>query len=297
MLLAGTTQSLWDVERSYALAEDACVTALAGRSGRVWALFDRERIELVETFDVEPLAVLRPADGESLVALADGRLVVGRQGATLAVAGPEPGAPVTAIAAFDHVPGRESWHNPAAATPSLRSLASDDGGRLFANVHVGGLWRSDDAGSHWEQAIPPEADVHEVAAGVDGKVVVAAAEGFGWSTDRGQTWSWTVDGLHAPYARAVASSGEAVYVTASTGPNTTKAALYRAPAAGRPFTKCAGGLPEWFASNLDTGQVSADGDKVALGTSGGELWLSQDGGGRFEKVAADLGVVTTVLFA
>ena len=35
--------------------------------------------------------------------------------------------------------------------------------RWWVNVHVGGVWWSEDAGETWHGAVEPGADVHEVA--------------------------------------------------------------------------------------------------------------------------------------
>jgi hypothetical protein len=295
VLIAGTTRSLWDLHRSYAIAEDACVSALAERAGSAWALFDKERIELIGAFDVDPVAVLDPPDGQCLAVLPSGELVIGRAGAKLALIGPDAGSALQAIDTFESLPGRDQWQNPAGETPDLRSLAVDTGGRLYADVHVGGLWMSDDAGSHWTVAIDAGADVHEVTTGVGGRVAVAAARGFGWSDDRGGTWRWSAEGLHAPYCRAVALDGDAAYVSASTGPSTTQAALYRSARVGEPFVKCGRGLPEWFPANIDTGSLTARDGVVAFGTRKGEVWQSRDGGESFERIAFELSPVTAVL--
>src|SRR5439155_20802051 len=124
----------------------------------------------------------------------------------------------------------------------------DDGGRMFANAHVGGVWWSDDPGATWTGAVEPAADVHEVTA-AGSRVAGAAAVGFGWSDDRGATWSWTTAGLHASYARAVALDGGLAYVSASTGAFSHEAAVYRAEP-GSAFVRCADGLPEWFDTNV-----------------------------------------------
>jgi hypothetical protein len=295
MLLVGTTRALWDLERSYAIAQDVSVTALTGRAGSAWALFDNERVELVGEFDADPVAVLKPADGQSLAILPNGDLIVGRAAARLAITQSAAGGTLRPIEAFEAVPGRDQWENPANKTPDLRSLAVDSSGRLFVNVHVGGLWISDDAGGHWTQSIEPDADVHEVTTDAGGRVAVAAAQGFGWSDDRGGTWHFTAEGLHAPYCRAVALDGDVAYVSASTGPSTTQAALYRSAPVGEPFVKCERGLPEWFSGNIDTGSLTARGGVVTFGTRAGDVWQSGDGGTRFEKISFELGPVIAVL--
>lgn len=306
MLIVGTRAHLEDLDRSYTYAEDVSVTAVtvgsfAGGVGSLlpssprpaWALLDGARIVSLEEFDVTPVAVLPNATAQSLAAAGE-VLLVGVQGAHLLTVSPE--GVIGELSSFDSLEGREAWKNPAGPVPDLRSLAVSNSGSWFANVHVGGVWRSDDRGQSWRSVIPPEADVHEVVTGDGGRVAVAAAAGFGWSTDGGETWQWTTDGLHASYARAVALDGDHAFVTASTGPDTTDGRIYRAQL-GQGFEACAGGLPESFPFNLDTGSVAASGGKVALGTRNGHVFRSSDGGSSWAVAAEGMRPVRVVRFA
>src|SRR5437588_12608 len=140
-----------------------------------------------------------------------------------------------------------------------------------------GRSRKDAGGDSWRPTIDFHADVHQVQTALDrpGLVLAAAARGLAVSADSGATWSIEREGLHAAYGRAVAVAGETVLLTASTGPYTDRAAVYRRPLDGSaPFAKCEGGLPEWFAHNIDSGCLAAAGDGVAFGTDEGEVFLS-----------------------
>lgn len=280
MLLAGTGRHLEDLDREYTLAEDAAVTAVAGAATAAYALLDGERVVRVEEHDVVPVGRLEDP-GQSMAAAGE-RLVIGLGGAHLAVLDPE-GGDSRRLTSFDAVPGRDSWKNPAGRSPDLRSLAVGPGGSWFANVHVGGLWRSRDQGRSWTDVISPDRDVHEVATGTAGRVVVAAARGFAWSEDDGDTWSWSTEGLHATYARAVAVDGDSAYVSASTGPRTDDGRLYRCRLGGA-LEPCGGGLPATFPFNLDTGCLTAWAGQVAVGTPDGWVYRSRDGGATFERV-------------
>jgi photosystem II stability/assembly factor-like uncharacterized protein len=163
-------------------------------------------------------------------------------------------------------------------------------------VHVGGVWRSKDRGESWQNVIPPEADVHEVVAGDSGCVAVAAAIGFGWSEDGGDTWQWTTDGLHAGYARAVALDGDTAFVTASTGPETTDGRLYRCHL-GEPLVPCSGGLPDSFPFNLDSGSIAASAGQVALGTRNGRVFRSGDSGSTWSLAAERMRPVRVLRFS
>ena len=291
MLLVGTTSALWDLDRSYALVDGAAVTALGRAGGLPVALLDGERLCRVGEDDVEPFAALDRPDGQSLAATAAGTIVVGRSGARLAVVDPGGGG-VEPVESFDQVPGRGGWHNPANPTPDLRTLAVA-GGAVLAGVHVGGVWRSEDL-RLWQQVVETDADVHEVT--TEGETAaLAAAVGFGWSLDGGRSWRFSSEGLHARYCRAVALQGGAVYLSASGGPWGDRSVLYRAPRAGEPFVRCAGGLPEFFPANIDSGTLAAAPGRVVFGTESGEVWASDDGGDSWTRLAAELGRVTAVL--
>jgi hypothetical protein len=201
------------------------------------------------------------------------------------------------VEAFDEAPGRDGWYTPWGGPPDTRSLALDQSGTVYANVHVGGIVRSTSEGG-WEPTIDVDADVHQVIAHPerDRLVLAATAYGLARSTDGGANWETADDGLHAPYCRAVTVAGETVLVTASTGPSTRRAAIYRRPLeGGGPLERCGGGLPEWFPSNIDSHCLAASGRRVAFGTAAGELWASEDEGGTWERVEDGLPPVRAVL--
>lgn len=229
-----------------------------------------------------------------MAASGTGSLIVGFQDAHLASISSE--AVVTDLVAFDQVQGRDTWTNPAGPSPDLRSIAISDSDSWYVTVHVGGLWRSDDKGESWRQVIPASSDVHEVVTGDNGTVAVAAAIGFGWSKDGGDNWQWTTQGLHACYARAVALGGDIVFLTASTGPETTDGRLFRAQLGGE-FEPCTSGLPESFPFNLDTGSIAASGTEVALGTRNGRVFRSSDSGTSWELSAEGMRPVQVLRFS
>lgn len=307
MLIVGTRAHLEDLDRSYTYAVDVSVTAVAvgtsyggvgsllpGAARPTWCLLDGERIVLLDEFDMTVVARLDKPSAQSLAAGPTGSLLVGLEDAKLLTVSAD-GA-LGDVPAFEQVPGRSDWHNPAAATPEVRSIAISAEDAWYVNVHVGGLWRSVDKGQSWVNIVPPESDVHEVAAGEGGTIVVAAAIGFGWSSDGGDTWSWTTDGLHASYARAVALDGETAYVTASSGPSASDGRVFRCQL-GESFQPCSDGLAEPFPYNLDTGSLSAQGGRVALGTRHGQVFRSLDAGASWEVVADGLRPVRVVRFA
>ena len=162
---------------------------------------------------------------------------------------------------------------------------------MFANVHVGGILRAADPEGVWEPTIDVDADVHQVVAdpGTVGHVVAATALGLAESSDAGRTWRFSTEGLHAPYARAVALDGDVLFLSASTGPRGGRAAVYRREPGQDVFGKCEGGLPDWFGQNIDSHRLAAAGGTVVFGTEEGEVFLSEDGGVSWEMAAEGLG--------
>ena len=118
---------------------------------------------------------------------APGGLVVGTEGAHLLRLGP---TGLTRIDAFETAEGRESWYTPWGGPPEVRSLACTADNVLLANVHVGGIVRSDDAGRTWAPTMDIHFDVHQVRSiwGRGDLVVAAAAVGLCVSRDGGRTW-------------------------------------------------------------------------------------------------------------
>lgn len=205
---------------------------------------------------------------------------------------------------FDEADGRESWYTPWGGPPDVRTMSSDPSGTIYANVHVGGVVRSTDGGESWEPTMDIHADVHQVLFDTgSGKVFAASARGLAVSDDGGESWRFDTDGLHAGYCRAVAVAKDTVLVTASTGPSTNRAALYRRPlGSDGPFRRCQEGLPEWFSSNIDTMCLAASGSFVAFGTSEGTVFASSDKGESWTLAAEGLPsvrcvAITTASFA
>jgi hypothetical protein len=187
---------------------------------------------------------------------------------------------------FAGAPGRDDWYTPWGGPPDVRSMAVDAAGTLFINVHVGGILRYGETGP--TPTLDQDADVHQVVAdkSVEGRVLAACARGLAQSTD-GHVFSYRDDGLHAPYCRAVAFTDDTVLISASTGPRSNQARLYRAGLSTGPFEVCHDGLPEWFDDNLDTHCLAALDGSVYAG-HGGTVWRSDDHGGHWAEVVSGL---------
>ncbi len=289
MLLVGTADGLLDLALDGAeerrTLPGADVVSVSGD----WAIADSWVMALDTGAAVELPDGLAP---RCVVALDGGRALVGTSDARIVeVGGPE--GPARDVL-FDAVPTRTGWSTPWGGPPDTRSLALGPHGP-YAGVHVGGVWRR--APVEWIEVVPAEADDHQVVF-TDDVLAVAAGIGVGQSDDGGETWHWSDDGLHGRYCRAVAVAEGWLLATASTGPATTEAAVYRRPLADPlvPFTRCGNGLPESFPHNIDTFELAAAGPLVAVGTPTGELYLSEDSGATWRTIATTLPGVHCVAF-
>jgi hypothetical protein len=208
---------------------------------------------------------------------------------------------------FAAVPGRETWYAGTALIDGkvlgpplgIRSMtATCNGAVLLANVHVGGIPRSTDGGATWHPTIDIEEDVHEVRAHDTRPDVVAAAAATGLciSRDGGKTWTVEREGLHAPYCSAVAFAGTDVLVAASEDPFSAQGGIYRRPLDGSgPLLPVGGGLPKWLDRGVDTAGIATHASTLALADRGGNLYLSEDTGRTWSRIADQLPTPSSVL--
>lgn len=195
------------------------------------------------------------------------------------------------VSGFDEVEGRDDWFTPWGGPPDVRSIAATSSKEIFVNVHVGGIVKGD-GDARWEPTLDIGADVHEVRVS-NNLVIAACAVGLAESGDAGCAWNYDHEGLHATYARAIAAGDENLFMSVSHGPRGGDAAIYRQPCDGdRCFERC--DLPS-FTDNIDTGCVDASGSMVAFGTREGEVFVSTDHGGSWNKVVDDLPPVQHVV--
>jgi photosystem II stability/assembly factor-like uncharacterized protein len=292
--LVGTDRGLVRLGAASASTLEEPIVHLASRSGVLpWALTGKGTLWRARNDEWERMAQVDGLRANCVLPLHGGTVLLGTSEARLLRLG-EGG--LERVASFDAAEGRDRWFTPWGGPPDVRSLAADPAGSLYANVHVGGVLRSQDGGRTWElTALDIETDVHQVLADPrqPGTVVAATAFGLAVSGDAGRTWEVHDGGLHATYCRAVAVTDDGPLVSASRGHHGREAAVYRF--LGDRFERCREGLPERFEDNVDTYCLDARGRVAALGTSAGEVFLSRDAGGTWERIADGLPPVRSVL--
>lgn len=296
-ILVGTQDGLYEIDhdRRIQLAGHE-VRSLVNDSGTLWCVIDRRQVwrcgsdgvwNQVASIKNKTLNCLLPTANGLFVGAAEPRLF------TLS------DKSLKQIPSFSKVQGQEDWYSPGDGPPEVRSMNADPSGRIYVNVHVGGIVCSPDSGRSWKPTIDVDADVHQVLFDeASGVLVAASALGLAISEDDGESWRFDTDGLHDTYLRAVTIASGTIVVSASTGPFTKRAAIYRKSLNNHgPFKRCSRGLPEWFPDNINTFCLAALGSQFAFGTSDGSVFHSPDQGRRWRKVAENLPVVRCIALA
>jgi hypothetical protein len=188
----------------------------------------------------------------------------------------DPDGALHRMTGFDAVEGRDGWYAGTAIIDGktvgpplgIRSMAATcDGAVLLANVHVGGIPRSTDAGLTWRPTIDIDCDVHQVCTHPTRPdiVIAAAAVGLCISHDAGATWTIEQRGLHAPHCSAVAFGRNDVFASASTDPFAAQGAVNRRPIDGSgPLQLLGGGMPKWTDGKVDTDCIATRDSMVAV---------------------------------
>jgi hypothetical protein len=209
------------------------------------------------------------------------------------------------LPAFARAPGAENWVYPVApGWPNIRWILAGpaDPQTLSVGVEIGGLIRSADGGTTWEDRTSDmNKDVHCVAAHPAAPDVLYTSTPQGpYRTDNGGR-SWThlwrdrSPSYSAQIALHPAQPGTAV-VGISRGFRGGDAALYRSTDRGESWMRVteerpslAGTIFKALAFSRTTPQVAA------AGTMAGEVWLSEDGGASWRIVASGLPPVRALL--
>jgi hypothetical protein len=201
-----------------------------------------------------------------------------------------------ALDAFDDAPGRDEWH-PVGSPLHVRSLtATCDGKVLLANVHVGGVLRSTDAGATWEPTMPVDNDVHEVYAHPARPEVAVAAAAIGLlrSHDAGATWELETRNLAGTYCRGITVEGDDLYISVAPGPRAERAAVYHGHVDGGMLDPVGDGLPTHLDGMIDTRFVAARNGTVAAGSRAGHVWARPRGSDEWHELASGIPGVTCV---
>ena len=217
-----------------------------------------------------------------------------------------------------NVKGRKKWFGGGYDTPGIHSIAVDPRAPATVTVGIscGGVWRTTDGGAKWSNvahgmraAYVPRKNAADVDVQDPHRLAMCAA-----SPDR--IWCQHHNGIFrtqkpgAPWreitAKAVSRFGFACaahpqdpdtawFVPAEKDecrvPKDGRLVVLRTSDGGRSFTELRGGLPQQHAYDLVWRHgldVAPDGLSLAMGSTSGRLWVSDDGGEGWREFAANL---------
>jgi hypothetical protein len=223
-------------------------------------------------------------------------------------------------------PERKEWAGGGYDEPGLHSICVDprDPRRLRCAISTGGIWASDDGGETWApcgqgmyaEYMPPERreelnvqDVHRLAqcAASPDVLYVQHHNGTFRSTDGARTFSEITAIRPSKFGFAVAvhpgDPETAWFVPAIKDerrvPVDGKLAVARTRDGAVSFEVLRDGLPQEHAYDLVYRHgldVSQDGRRLAMGSTTGGLWISEDGGDSWQLIPARLPPIYQVAF-
>ena len=225
-----------------------------------------------------------------------------------------------------NLPSRPNWFGGGTDLPALHTVLVNAGtpGRITLAVSCGGVWRSDDAGASWaagtgmiadymppERVEEPEAqDPHRIAhcAARPERLWAQHHHGLYRSDDGGRKWvrlpTPQPSGFGFPVVAHPTDPDTAWFVPAQSDaeriPVDGRVVVTRTRDGGRSFEVLGRGLPSEpaydlvYRAGLD---IDGTGARLAMGSTTGGVWISEDGGESWSGLPARLPPVNAVRFA
>jgi hypothetical protein len=223
-------------------------------------------------------------------------------------------------------PARAEWFGGGMEFPGIHSITPhpSDAASLGVGVSCGGYWVTRDAGESWEnqsdgmyaEYMPPEQRGNPNVQDVHCVVRCAAAPEVLWaqhhnavfrSADGAKSWSEISAIAPSKFGFTVAvdpnDPATAWFVPAVRDekriPVDGKLAVARTRDAGRSFELLRNGLPQQDAYDLvyrHALDVDPSGRTLALGSTTGSLWISEDAGDHFSEISSHLPEIYSVRF-
>lgn len=198
--------------------------------------------------------------------------------------------PAVRIQTFDDLDVREEWYTPWGGPAAVRSLASTQAGWIYADIHVGSIMRSPDAGRTWAPVTPSlHPDVHEVATtpASESRVYANTYRSVYVSDTQGASWHHRSQGLNNRYGRGIAvnpADPDTILCGVSDGPQgvDVHGQLYYTADAGVTWIHVTHGFPASTAKNIDTFHIAYANKDVAWVTNDDTLFMSGDRGQTWE---------------
>ena len=196
--------------------------------------------------------------------------------------------------AFSGIPESASWGFHGDRKSHVRELRFSPGDQdvLYAGIEVGGIVRSRDGGSTWEQLSGTDPDIHTIHVSESSPEIVytATANGPYRSDDGGDTWTHINVGLARRYSVPVSVSPtdhRRVFASVSDNPGRRSGAhAYMSTDAGESWTQLDIGADDDMV--IAYAWDPQDESRVYAGTDSGKLYVSPDAGESWEAIDADL---------
>ena len=223
-------------------------------------------------------------------------------------------------------PKREEWFGGGADHPGIHSICVDprDAAHVTVGVSCGGVWSTRDAGRTWQltghgmraEFMPPERQFDPNVQDPHMVVQCRARPDVFWvqhhngifrSTDGASSWTEVSDVAPSAFGFAVAvhpqDADTAWFVPAVKDekrfPASGRVVVNRTTNGGRTFETLTEGLPQTHAYDLvyrHAMDVDDTGSVLAFGSTTGSLWITEDGGDRWQAISSNLPPIYAVRF-
>ncbi len=224
-------------------------------------------------------------------------------------------------------PERAHWFGGGYDQPGIHSICVDprDSARVLIAVSCGGVWQTEDGGESWRltcegmfaEYMPPERrhdptiqDPHRVVrcAGDPDHLWASHHNGVFHSTDGGNRWREVPNVAPSVFGFATAvapnDARTAWFVPAVKDehriPVAGQVVVARTRDGGETFEVLASGLPQEHGYDLvyrHAFDVAGDGDNLAMGSTTGNLWSSENGGDSWQVISHHLPPIYAVRFS
>lgn len=216
------------------------------------------------------------------------------------------------LPALRELPSEPRWSFPGRPwTHHVRTIAlhPSDPGWLLVGIELGGVMRSTDGGSSWEDHNPQaHSDAHRLLTHplAADRVYEAAGQGIALSEDRGSTWNRVEEGLDRRYAWAAAidpANPDLWYAAVSSGPFAAhgggdgEARIMRSSGNGWRAVAEWGDAPELRRMPYALATVPGSPGTLLAGLRGGALMLTQDAGETWSRLGVELADVVDLATA